>query len=152
MTFQLEAWRDFFPEALLLMERHYSEIALNQAQIKFSLDSKKYQSMEESGMLHVLAVRIGAKLIGYYIAFVLPHIHYQNAGLMAFTDIYYLLPEYRRGNSGVQMFIEAEESLRKKGVVKAYISTKLHKDATALFEQLGWTATDKAFTKMLEVA
>ena len=152
MTFHVERWAPFYVDALPIMERHYAEIGLNQDRVKFSLDAARYQAMDNSGMLHVLAARIEGKLVGYYIAFVMPHIHYQHSGLMAFTDIYYIVPEARRGGAGLRLFIEAEDGLRARGVVKAYISTKLHKDNTMLFEKLGWTATDKAFTKMLGAA
>jgi hypothetical protein len=61
-----------------------------------------------------------------------------------------MLPEARKGGGGVRLFIEAERSLREKGVVKTYLSTKVHKDNTAIFERLGWRLTDKVFTKLFE--
>ena len=106
--------------------------------------------MEKSGILHIVTIRSTGRLVGYYIAFVLPHhVHYSKAGIMAFTDIYYILREFRTGGTGTKLFIEAERTLRNRGVVKAYLSCKVHDDHTALFEGLGWKKTDYAFTKML---
>lgn len=149
LTFQLETWREFFQEAKPLMQLHWEEIALDKKSIKLSLDEEKYQTMSDSGILHVLGVRFDDVLVGYYIAFLLPHVHYKEAGLMAFTDIYFLLPECRKANNGALLFIEAEKSLKAKGVTKAYLSTKVHKDNSILFEKLGWTLSDKSFTKIL---
>ena len=149
LTYAVEDWREFYPEAAAIFQRHWEEIALDRDSIKFSLDITRYQAMADSGILHVLAARCDFQLVGYYVAFVLPHIHYQEAGLMAFTDIYYLLPEFRHGSNGVEFFVEAEESLKAKGVVKAYLSTKVHKDMGSLFEKLGWRLSDRCYTKLL---
>ena len=131
------------------MQRHWEEIALDHESIPYSLDEQKYQAMDDSGILHVLAARLNGQLIGYYIAFIMPHIHYQYAGMMAYTDIYYMLPGHRNGGNGIQLFMEAEKSLIAKGVVKAYLSTKVHKDMGKLFERLGWNLSDRTFTKLL---
>lgn len=105
--------------------------------------------MYDKGMLHVLGVWDNDRMVGYYIAFLMPHPHYASSGVMAITDVYYLLPEYRRGEWGIALFTEAERTLREKGVVKAYISCKVHQDHTKLFELLGWRKSDYSFIKLL---
>lgn len=145
--FHVEPWRPFFEEARPLMQRHWEEIAVDQGTIKLSLNEERYQAMADGGILHVLAARADGALVGYYIAFLLPHVHYQDAGLMAFTDIYFMLPEFRRGSAGIRLFVEAEKSLRARGVVKTYLSTKVHKDNGPIFEKLGWKLTDRVYTK-----
>lgn len=149
MMFTVERWREFYPEAAPLMHRHWEEIAIDREQIKLGLNVQKYQEMDDNNILHILAARENGALAGYYMAFLLPHVHYQDAGLMAFTDIYFLAPEHRRGSNGVQLFIEAEKSLRDKGVTKAYLSTKIHHDNGPIFEALGWNASDRVYTKLL---
>lgn len=105
--------------------------------------------MDAKGILLILTARDESRLVGYYLAFVFPHVHYETSGLMSFTDVYYLKPEYRRGETGAVLFAEAERVLRERGVTKAYLSCKVHKDMTPLFEALGWTKTDYCFAKML---
>jgi hypothetical protein len=151
MTFQVERWRDFYPEAKPLMQRHWDEIGLDHGNVVLDMDLERYQQMDDSGLLHILAAREGGALVGYFLAFILPHIHYRTSGLMAFTDFYYLEPDVRSGPNGIRLFIEAETSLAARGVLKAYISTKVHHDIGALFEALGWQLTDRAFTKRLAV-
>jgi hypothetical protein len=151
VTFHVERWREFYVDAQPLMRRHWQEIALDQENVPLALDLDRYQAMDDSGILHILAARVDGQLAGYFLAFVLPHVHYATAGLMAFTDIYFLAPEARLGANGIELFIEAEKSLAARGVVKAYISTKVHKDIGNIFEALGWTLTDRAFAKRLAV-
>jgi hypothetical protein len=148
VTFHVEQWRDFYPEAKPLMQEHWEEIAIDREQIPLSLNEERYQQISDAGILHILVAREGAELAGYYIALVLPHIHYQDAGLMAFTDIYFLRPQFRKGHAGVQMFVEAERTLREAGVVKAYLSCKAHRDISPIFEALGWKFSDKSYTKV----
>jgi hypothetical protein len=132
------------------MQRHWEEIAIDRESIKLSLNVERYKCMDEGGILHILTARNGADLlVGYFMAFILPHIHYQEAGPMAFTDVYYLHPDYRDFSSGADLFIEAERTLADRGVTKAYLSCKVHQDNTPLFERLGWLLSDKTFTKLL---
>ena len=105
--------------------------------------------MDAKGILHILTLRDDGKLVGYYLAFVFPHVHYASSGLMSFTDVYYLRPEYRRGGIGAALLAEAERTLRDRGVTKAYLSCKVHQDHSELFQMLGWRKTDYCFAKML---
>ena len=130
------------------MKQHWEEIAIDRETIELALNEDSYSKMENEGILHVLAFRVDGHLAGYYIAFLLPHIHYKNAGLMAFTDIYYIAPQHRRAANGIMLFREAERTLKERGVVKAYCSTKVHKDNSRILEFLGWNLTDKVFTKL----
>lgn len=149
MTFQLELLERFKPEWSKLQVLHWQEIAVDQEDIPLACDWQKYADMEASGCLRILTVRDNDRLIGYYMAFILPHPHYARSGLMGFTDIYYILPEYREGSLGLQLLIEAEKMFRAEGCKKVYSSCKAHTDLTPLFEYLGWKLTDKMFTKLL---
>ncbi len=148
-TFQIENWEKFFADVQPIFPLHWAELALDQDAVKLGIDNERYLQMQAAGMLHILTMRSAGELVGYYIAFVLPHTHYKDAGLMAFTDIYFVLPEFRKGPTGMALFIEAERTLKERGVKKAYLSCKVHMDHSKLFEALGWTFTDKSFTKYI---
>lgn len=148
LKFQTERWPEFWPDAQSLFRRHWEEIALDKDRIAYSLDEPKYRAMDEAGILHVLAARTEGRLIGYYLAFLLPHPHYSQAGLMGFTDIYFLAPEFRRGTHGARLFLEAERTLRARGATKIYTSCKVAHDISPLLAALGWRFSDKMFTKV----
>lgn len=113
-----------------------------------AVDEEKYSALDQRGMLHIVTVRSDARLVGYAIAFVMPHMHYKDAGDMAYTDMYFVLPDYRNG-SGVKLFMELERSLRERGVVNVFTSCKVQQDHSLLFERLGWVWQDKTFSKYI---
>jgi hypothetical protein len=146
-TVQVEPWSAMVEEAKQLFPLHWREIAVHQETIPMDMDEARYLALEAGGMLHVVTVRSGNRLVGYCIAFVLPHMHYKTT-LMGMVDMYFILPEFRRG-AGARLFLELERSLKARGVVKAISSCKVHQDHTALFEALGWKWTDKTFCKVI---
>lgn len=149
MTFRLERWAEFWADAEPLINKHWEEIALHKDKIPLGFDVAKYQALEDSNLFYVMAVRDEQMvLVGYFLIFLMPHLHYMNAGPMAFTDIYWMEPSQRLGNAGIRLFIEAEKTMRELGAVKGYISCKAAHDKTRIFEALGWSLSDYSFTKM----
>lgn len=148
VSFAVENWAALWSDGQALFPKHWRELATDQNRIELALDEDTYTKLDAIGNLHVLTVRSDGKLVGYYLAFLMVHPHYKTAGLMAMTDIYYLLPEFR-GVAGVQLFIEVARTLKERGVKKAYLSCKLHQDHSRLFNALGWESTDVTFTKYL---
>lgn len=146
---QLERWGDVLPEMEPLFPQHWRELAVNQHAIKIDLDREKYSNLDKQDMLHVVTVRAGETLVGYAIAFLMPHMHYKSSGPMAMTDMYFVLPEFRNG-AGLKLFREYERTLREKGIRQAITSCKVHQDHQAFLEALGWTWTDKTFIKLLD--
>jgi hypothetical protein len=69
---------------------------------------------------------------------------------MAMGDMYFLLPEFRKGLTGMNLIRFMEKSLRARGdVEKAYIGHKVKHDRGPLFERLGWTPCDVLYSKVL---
>jgi len=147
LTYQLERWAQFWQDCQPLITIHWKELALDQEWIPLGVNEERFASVDALDMLHILTVRDEGRLVGYFLAIVMPHMHYKDAGPMAFTDMYFIHPDYRIGGTGAKMLAEVERTLRARGVVKAYLSTKVHQDHSDLFEKMGWRFTDKAFTK-----
>jgi GNAT superfamily N-acetyltransferase len=150
IQFRTELFASFVKDARPLFTLHWEELALNKDKIKLSLDYSKYEKAEKDGLLHIVTARDKGQLVGYYTAAILPHLHYSDAGLMASTDMYFMLPEYRKGNNGALFLVAIEKTLKDRGVKKVYISCKAHHDLSPLFEALGYTFSDKMFTRMLD--
>lgn len=148
ITFQEESFDPFFDDAQDLFLEHWKELALNQSKIPMDLDRDRYQMMEKSGILFVLTARLNGHLIGYLVAFPMTHPHYKSAGLMALTDMYYVMPKHRRG-VGVKLFTEFERRMRKRGAVQLMTGCKKHQDHTRMLEGMGWTNSDLTFVKVL---
>lgn len=153
-TIHSERWRDFADEMSTapgnICFLHWQAMGLDREHIKPDLDYERYAQMDEMGMMHCVTARNQDwDLVGYIICFVMPHFHYKSAGLMALADMYYILPEYRRGGLGARMFAEMERGLKERGVIRAHMSCKVHEDHQELFEKMGWKFTDKTFSKFL---
>jgi hypothetical protein len=149
VSFQVEKWSDALPELRPLIPMLWDDVAIDKGRFVAKCAEETYATLEKGGVLHLVTARDDGKLVGYYVLFITPNIHYADSGLMAFTDSYYLLPEFRRGYTGISLFKFMEETLRAKGVVKAFTSHKIHRDRSRMFKFLGWQASDVVYSKIL---
>lgn len=148
VTYAVERLGDMQPELEALLPLHWREIARDQEIIKLDPDWPAYHALEAAGSFHAVVARSAGRMIGYHISFIRPHLHYRES-LSAITDIYFVLPEYRRGRVGVELFKEVEKSWKARGVQKAFTGCKVAKDMQPLFERLGWKWIEKTFAKVL---
>ena len=137
----------FKEEFMRVLPAHYDELCVTK-EFPFDPDWDAYDRMAQAGMLRTITVRNDAELIGYIAFFIQPHLHYKSCK-MAFEDVYYLKPEYRKGRIGIKMFQYAEMALKRIGVNRINIHTKVHLDNTRLLKYLGYNFTDKIFTKVI---
>jgi hypothetical protein len=148
ITYQTETMETAIPEMVKIFKEHWEEIALNKDKVPLDINLDKYKEYENAGALHLVTVRDGEKLVGYYVGIVSVHLHYKST-LMGFTDIYYLLKDYRKGLTGVRMFKFVEKSMAERGVKILNAGMKLHHDNSSLFRYLGWTEIERTYQKVL---
>lgn len=150
LTFGLETFDQFWPDAEKIFPLHWADLALDQAEIPPDADNKGYEGMYDKGFLKLMAARDGKMLVGYYMAIIVSHhMHYKSSGPASTTDMFYLLRSHRRGGAGAMLLLAAEDMLRSFGVRKAAIATKIHQDQGKLFLALGWRPSDMVYTKLL---
>ena len=137
----------FITEIMPILEEHYEELCVTK-DFPLMPDYAAYGRLDTAGMLRCVTVRQNGELIGYIIFIVQPHLHYMTCKT-AFEDIYFLRKEYRLGRVGIRMFQFAEEVLKKDGVNRVIMHTKIHMDNSRLFEYLDYKLTDKLYTKIL---
>lgn len=148
ISYQIEDFRQALPEMEKLFPVHWDEVAIDKDIVPLNMWYEQYNRMHAEDKLHIVTVRDGDKLIGYHWSIVTPHLHYHDC-LTAYTDGYFLLPEYRKGRNGINLFKFAEETLQKKGVRKMYVGSKIKHDKSAIFEMLGWTLVEKYYCKYI---
>lgn len=147
-TFQVEPYDICNAEITAHLPDHWHEIALDHEAVPLDKDEAAYQEMADIGMLHIVTVRQDGILVGYIAGFVRGHYHYKST-LHAFTDVFWLRPDCRKGMIGVKLFREYERTLKARGVVKAFIASKVFLDMSVIFERLGWRKTETVYTKLL---
>jgi GNAT superfamily N-acetyltransferase len=157
IVYAVEPFDTAFEEAQELLQEHWEEIALNKDKIKLAVNVEQYQDLANKGILHIITARDAniqksawdpGKLIGYYVCMISTHLHYKN-DLHAFTDIFFIHPDYRKGRTGLELFKFVEGYLKGKGVVRIMAGTKLHKDIGRLYEYLGWTEVERLYSKYI---
>lgn len=150
ITFQRESWDEFYPDGAYLFPMNYEELALNKEDVSLDVNAESFAEIDAKGILNIVTARSEGKVVGYHISALLPHMHYRSAGLMAYTDVYFVHPDYRKGGCGAKLLMEVERTLKIRGVPKFYMSTKVHADNSKLLEALGYTFSDRIFTKVLK--
>lgn len=148
ISYHIEEWQTFKRESLHLWDRHWQEVAINRDVIKLNIDYGQYDQLDAAGALHVVAARDAGKIVGYHLSIVRPHLHYADS-LSAFTDVYYVAPEFRKGRAGIELFKFVEKTLKARGVQKMFTGTKIHLDMSKVFERLGWKETERLYTKVI---
>lgn len=130
---------------------HFEELALDRQTVPLDPQYGEYLRRDAAGMVLFVALRKAGKIIGYYVGFVAPGLHYQTC-LTLTTDIFYLDPEHRNGNPGpaLKLFREVEREARRRGVNRWFVGCKLHRDASRLFAHLGFEAVEIHHSKLLE--
>ena len=148
IQYQEESFDSVIGEWKILAVDHWNEIALNKDRIKLNPAWDKYKNSDTAGIWFCVTARDGGKLIGYFIGFVMPHLHYVDS-MTLFYDIFYLKPEYRKGRAGILLFKKVEECAKRRNVEKIYVSTKLSHDMGRIFEYLDYTPIERVYAKMI---
>ncbi len=148
IVYAVEKWRDAAPEMEPILFQHWKEIALGHDKVPLDIDRDKYNALCDSGILHIVTARDNGALIGYHVCMVVGHLHYKST-LHGMTDVYFILPEYRKGFTGIRLFKYVEAELKRIGVKKLFTATKKHLDMGKVFEHLGYTATETTYTKYI---
>jgi len=149
ITAQLESFERLIPEIEDLTPLHWEELALNKDVVPLSPQYDVYIARERAGELVTMTLREAGKLIGYFIGFVAPGLHYSTC-LTCHMDILFVHPEHRNGRAGTVLFKELEKELRRRGVQRWFVGTKCHHDISKFFERLGFERVEYVYSKMLE--
>lgn len=139
------------PELPELFAVHHREVSPEET-LPIDVNWLEYCAMEASGRLIVMTMRDDKILVGYYISILFPSLHYNK--WMAISDMFYVLPEYRKSgkglvSSGQQLLelMEVEQILR--GAVKSFIVTKVRLGLKLLLKRLGYAPVELIHAKRL---
>ena len=148
ITYQVEPFSRLIEELKPLLQSHYEEIARHKDKIALNPDYDKYRVLDRMGFLHGVTVRDDGKLVGYFLSFVTPHLHYKDH-VMSSNDVVFISKPYRKGTIAARMFKFAEKTLREKGVAKMIVNVKIANDFGSLLDRLGYIPIERIYEKML---
>jgi len=149
LEFSTEPLSNIRHEVFQHLRAHYEELATFKDKItRIEPDWEMFLRLEMTDKLHTVTARDDGKLVGYYVGAIIDHPHYRSVK-MASADLYYLVPDYRVGRTGILFVQFIEESLKQRGVQLTVMGTKLSKDLGALYKALGYSETDVVWRKWI---
>lgn len=148
ITCHVESFEKQIAELQVLLPLHYEELALNQDKVPLSPLYSVYIERERGGGLVFVTLRDAGELVGYFIGFVAPGLHYSTC-LTCTMDIFFVRADRRQGSAGVRLFRFVEAELRRRGVQRWFMGSKVHSDASALFKRIGAAPVETYYSKWL---
>lgn len=146
ITYQEEKLCTCFEEMIPLLEEHWEEVALYKDKVILDIDIERYLTLENLGSLHVVTVRDSDVLVGYFISFINPHLHYKST-VYALNDVLFICPEYRHQKVAKDLFSFAESGLKKRGVDVIILHMKVDHPFHTLSNYLGYEQAEYTYSK-----
>ena len=147
LIFAKEPIRQCWDEVVALARLHWGETEAYRHGQPFNPDRERYWYYNDIGYHHQYTVRDGGRMVGHGGIYVSQSMHSQLP--VAQEDTWFLLPEYRKGRNALNFYKFIEADLRKLGVVEIIVSAKLSNSAGKIIEYLGYTHTEKLYSKQL---
>lgn len=133
-----------------LIEENYAEMERHKQLRKMSLDRASYDMMDRAGKMRCYSARVnGEQLVGYATFFLSRGYRYQTTGAMAFSDLWYLKPGFRSGDTAARMLAFVENDMRKQDVIALYMCDPLQKSIWPLLKWAGFTPIETTYEKVL---
>lgn len=157
ITSHIEALRDTMPELKEHFAEHWQALALNQDQVPLDPQYGAYFQREDLGEVLLVVLRDTGKVVAYFVGFLAPAMHYQSCYTLT-MDIFWLAPAYRDQDSlaqleahmlAVQLFEAVFEAAKRRCVKRVFFGSKLHADASRVFEELGMIEVERYYSKWL---
>jgi GNAT superfamily N-acetyltransferase len=145
LTAHVEQYADVIEELKPLYPAHWEELALNKEHVPLAPMYEVYDAKDAAGEIMLITLRSSGKLAGYFIGFIGPALHYRTC-LTLTLDIFRVLPEYRDGTAGLKLFKAAQAEAKRRGVQRMFVGSKCHKDASALFDRLGYEPVETFYS------
>lgn len=149
ISFAIEPFSQVYTELLPLLEAHYGEISTHKDHgVPLEPIVEAYRAREQDGSLMMVIGREAGQIAAYFVCFIAPGLHYRSC-LTCSPDIFYVDPERRTGIAGIRMFRFVEKELKRRGVARWAVGSKVKHDASALFRFLGFEPVETTFEKWL---
>lgn len=149
ITCHVESFTDRVEELKQIIPMHYEELALNKDKVPLSPQWEVYKQRDAAGQCLFMVMREAGEMIGYFIGFISPGLHYSTC-LTCTMDIFYIRPDKRgSGLPGIKLFKAVEAELKRRGVDRWFVGSKTKADASALFERLKFDRVEVYYSKWI---
>lgn len=148
MTAQVESFRKTLPEIIPLLDLHYDQLSLHKGRHELKPRYDIYLAREDAGELMLVTLRRYGCIVGYWITFIAPGLHYQTC-LTGQMDIWFIHPAHRVGKAPLILIKAVEKELARRGVHLWFAGEKLHDPCGRLFEMVGMKKVESYYAKWI---
>lgn len=148
ITAQVESLTERLPEMMPLFPAHWEELALNKDKVPLDPQYPIYLARDARGEVLFVTLREAGVLVGYFVGFVAPGLHYQTC-LTLTMDIFWTHHDIRGGTAGLRLLRTVMAEAKRRGVQRVFFGSKLHKDASRLFAAMGLEPVETYYTKWI---
>jgi len=145
---QPELLCEALPEIKPLLPLHYEALSLHKDRHALSPQYEVYLARERNGELSLVTLRHDGALVGYWISFVAPGLHYSTC-LTGTMDIWFIAKEYRVGKAPLLLIRAVEKELKRRGVHLWFAGEKLHNPCGRLFKFVDMQPVETYYAKWL---
>lgn len=147
LTEQLETIKPFFYS-------HWDEIEQDIERVPLDPQYEMYLKLDEMGQILFATVREHGEIFGYFVGFVSPGLHHRTCITLQ-MDMMWLHPDLRSEDSLGQVEADmvcmglldvVEEEAIRRGAHRMFMGSKLHKDASRLFEARGYMECERYYS------
>ncbi len=151
ITAQVEPYADCLAELVALYPQHWEDLALDKDKCEAALDPmwNIYGERDASGHVLLVTLRESGTLVGYFLGFVAPGLHYRRC-LTYHMDIFYVVRSARGRFGGKRMMRVLISECRRRGVKRMFVGEKLHRPAGRLFVAMGFAPVETMYSLWLE--
>lgn len=148
MIIQEEKWTpEFYAEIAVLTEASNEEVTPEGGIL--NLDLVSYFTYEQLGILKAVAARTDdGEMVGY-MTFFLGNDPHKKHRLIGKLDSVFLIPEYRKGFTGIKIMKEAERIMVENECDGVVMASSVHRDLTPIYKRLGYKPIETIFYKEL---
>jgi len=150
LTASVESFIENVAELRSIIDDHYEKLALNKHVIPLAPQWEVYFAREEAGELLFIPLRDAGRMVGYWIAFIAPGLHYKTC-LTATMDIWNVIPEYERTRAPLVLMTAVEKEYRRRGVNRSFVGEKMHRPCGKLYRKFGYDPVETHYSKLIGV-
>lgn len=148
ITAQVEHLTECLEEMKPLFMLHWHKLALNKDKVPLDPQYQVYLQKDARGEVMFISLRDTGRLVGYWVGFITPGLHYQTC-LTHMMDIWNMLPEYESGHTALILMRAVEKELKRRGVNRSFIGEKLHRPTGRLFKAFGYEPVETYYSKWI---
>ena len=148
ITAAVESFIGNVAELRTLIDGHWEKLALDRNHVPLDPQWEHYFAKEQLGELMFVVLRDNGRMVGYWIAFIAPGLHYKTC-LTATMDIWNVSPEYERAGPIITLMRAVEREYKRRGVNRSFVGEKLHRPCGRLYKAFGYEPIETYYSKLL---